>query len=116
MEYQVAEFSALLNQVHLRKAPDLVVEPVKADKLGQNHARVIETESLVKVARQKILLKHVLVLLLSIPRLMRGRTAPGAVPVTRLPINDSLIPRRGSHELFRWVLCMKNINTALYLF
>src|SRR5579859_1854158 len=63
VQNQVAEFSALLNEVHFRKAFDLVVKRMKPDKLGKNHSRVVEAQSLVKVAGQKILLHHVLVLL-----------------------------------------------------
>src|SRR5882724_9846926 len=49
---EVAEFRALLDEVHLRKALHLVVEAVKADKLAKNDSRVVEAERLVEVARQ----------------------------------------------------------------
>jgi hypothetical protein len=42
MQNQIAEFCALLDEVHLRKAFDLVVKPVKADELGESDSRVVE--------------------------------------------------------------------------
>ena len=52
MQNQIAEFGALLDEVHLRKAFDLVVEPMKADELGESNSRVVKAQSLVKIARQ----------------------------------------------------------------
>jgi hypothetical protein len=34
------------------------MEPMHADQLGKHDSRIIETERLVKIARQKVLLHH----------------------------------------------------------
>ena len=62
MENQVAELRALLDEVHLGQSGNLIVEAVKTDEFAQSYPRIIETERLVEVAGQKIVLGHVLVL------------------------------------------------------
>src|SRR6266480_747884 len=64
VENEIAELRALLHEVHLREAVDLVAESVETDELAKNHARVVEAERLVKIAGQQNLFTHVLVLLL----------------------------------------------------
>src|SRR5713226_3884967 len=64
MQNEIAEFRALLDEVHLRKAFHLVIEAVKADQFAENDSRVVEAERLVKIAGQQKLFRHVLVLLL----------------------------------------------------
>jgi hypothetical protein len=58
MQNQIRKFSALLNEVEIGKAFDLFVEGMKTDEVAQNGTRVVETERLVEVACQKILLCH----------------------------------------------------------
>src|SRR5215813_7307714 len=55
---EVGELGALLYQVDLRQSPDLVMEALYADQFGKHDSRIIETERLVKIAGQKILLHH----------------------------------------------------------
>jgi len=52
VQNQVAEFSALLHEGSFRKPLDLVVEPMKADELGESDSRVVKAQCLVKIARQ----------------------------------------------------------------
>src|SRR6476660_10293839 len=55
---QVRELSALLYQVNLGQSPDFVMEAVNTDQIGEHDSRIVETERLVKIASQKILLHH----------------------------------------------------------
>src|SRR6266550_3199683 len=64
VENEIAELRALLHEVHLREAVDLVAESVETDELAKNHPRVVEAECLVKIAGQQNLFTHVAVLLL----------------------------------------------------
>src|SRR4029077_5798779 len=52
MENQIAEFRALLDEVHLGKAFHLVMKSVEADQLAKNDSRVVEAKRLVKVTGQ----------------------------------------------------------------
>src|SRR5258708_7053346 len=52
MENEIAELRALLDEVHLRQALDLLVEAVKADELAKNNPRVVEAKRLVEIAGQ----------------------------------------------------------------
>ena len=52
VENEVAKLRALLDEVHLRQAFDLVVEPVKTDELAQHDSRIVEAERLVKITGQ----------------------------------------------------------------
>ena len=52
VENQIAKLRALLDEVHLRQAFDVVVEPVKTDELAQHDSRVVEAERLVKITGQ----------------------------------------------------------------
>lgn len=54
MAEQVHELSALLNEVGLRQPGDPVVEPRNAEELAQYEPRIVETQGLIKVARNKI--------------------------------------------------------------
>jgi hypothetical protein len=50
MENQIAELRTLMNEVDVRKAPDLVVKAVKTDELAQHDSRIVETERLIEIA------------------------------------------------------------------
>jgi hypothetical protein len=50
MESQIAELRALLNQVDVRKALDLVVKAVKTNQVTQHDSRIVETECLIEIA------------------------------------------------------------------
>jgi hypothetical protein len=52
VKYEIAEFRALLDEVHLRKAFYLVMEAVKSDELAENDSRVVKAERLVEVTGQ----------------------------------------------------------------
>src|SRR5438445_5254413 len=58
MQDQIGELRTLLHQVNLRQAADFVMEAMDADKFGKHDSGVVETECLVKIASQKILLHH----------------------------------------------------------
>src|SRR5207245_2418068 len=58
MQNQIRELRTLLHQVNLRQAPDFVMEAMNADKFGKHDSGIVETECLVKIASQKILLHH----------------------------------------------------------
>src|ERR1700676_62746 len=59
VQNQVREFRALLHQVDLGQAPDLVMEALYADQFGEYDSGIVETKRLVKIASQKILLHHI---------------------------------------------------------
>src|SRR5258706_12586066 len=59
MENQVGEFRALLYQVNLGQTSDLFMEAVHTDQFGEHDSGIVETERLVKIASQKILLHHI---------------------------------------------------------
>src|ERR1700693_4007812 len=59
MQNQVRKFRALLHQVDLSQAPDLVMEALHADQFCEHDSGIVETERLVKIASQKILLHHI---------------------------------------------------------
>ena len=63
MQNEIAQLGALLDEVYLSQALDLVVKPVKTDELAQNDPRVVKAECLVEVAGQQVMFHHVLVLL-----------------------------------------------------
>jgi len=63
MQNEIAQLGALLDEVYLSQALDLVVKPVKTDELAQHHSRVVEAECLVEIAGQQVLFRHVLELL-----------------------------------------------------
>jgi len=52
VQNQIAEFRALLHEVHLRKTLHFIVKAVKADQFAENGSRVVETKRLVKVTGQ----------------------------------------------------------------
>jgi hypothetical protein len=52
MKNEIAEFRALLDEVHLGKTFHLVVEAVEADELAQNDSRVVEAKRLVEITGQ----------------------------------------------------------------
>ena len=53
MENQIAELGTLLNEIDVRKALDLVAKAMKTNELAQHDARIVETERLIEVGRQK---------------------------------------------------------------
>src|SRR5437667_10515128 len=59
MQDQIGELRTLLHQVNLRQAADFVLEAMDADKFGKHDSGIVETECLVKIASQKILLHHI---------------------------------------------------------
>ena len=50
VENEIAEFRALLDKVHLRKAPHLVVKAVETDEFAENHTGIVKTERLIEIA------------------------------------------------------------------
>ena len=50
MENQIAQLRTLLNEVDVRKAPDLVVKAVKTNELTQHDSRIVKTEPLIEIA------------------------------------------------------------------
>src|SRR5262249_9180614 len=58
MQNQIAELRALLHQIHVGKALDLVVKIVESDELTQHDTGVVEAERLVKITGQQELLNH----------------------------------------------------------
>src|SRR5579859_2503098 len=59
VQNQVGQFRALLHQVDLGQAPDLVMEALHADQFGEHDSGIVETKRLVEIAGQKILLHHI---------------------------------------------------------
>src|SRR5689334_407875 len=80
MQYEIAQLGALLDEIDLGQAFDLVVKPVKTDEFAQNDPRVVEAECLVEIAGQQVLFRHVLVLLVF--RTYRGMTLGSPHPLT----------------------------------
>src|SRR5580765_5263119 len=58
VQNQIRKFRALLHEINLSKPFDFVMEAVDADEFSENDSGIVETEGLVKIAGQKILLHH----------------------------------------------------------
>src|SRR5205823_11090229 len=58
MQNQVRQFRALLDQIDLCQAPNFVMETLHPNQFGEHDSGIVETECLVKIAGQKILLHH----------------------------------------------------------
>jgi integrase/recombinase XerD len=58
VQNQIGKLGALLHEIDFREPLDAMSEVGNADQFGKNDAGIVETQSLVKIAGQKILLHH----------------------------------------------------------
>jgi len=55
---QVRELGAFLHEIEPRQVRDLVLKAGDAEHLAQHETRVVETQRLVKIAHQQVMLPH----------------------------------------------------------